>query len=437
MKLIRMSELRPKAETNQQNHEGGIFMKHLFKCLAAGVTAVCMCMALAVPMESSADSIVLGDINNDGSISMMDLTHLNRYLAGQIELVDYVRADLNQNCVVDAVDANILLRYLTLSITSLPYTSEGGGMSSSSLGAESVNSFTPYTIFAADTGLVDSGYYLDANSVIDNSRMLIDGTENRYAEPSASGVVKIIYRHDGGTPTFASGFFVDEHVIATSAHCVFDKMNGNFQDSKTEILKIVIIDGDEQIEITDMYDVHVPNEYISTVMNISEVSNAVYNASYLYTERENDYALITIPDKIDPETNENVYKKYAHFNLGVMQNAMIDSSQKVYLTGFPGAGPDSSNDNTVSVHAKYTGDGYVEANVDGYNSAKMIFISVDGTGGNSGGPVYTKTEYNGNTYYTAIGIYSGVGVPYVVERSVRITTNLLHFYKNNPYIVWE
>lgn len=135
MKLIRMSELRPKAETNQQNHEGGIFMKHLFKCLAAGVTAVCMCMALAVPMESSADSIVLGDINNDGSISMMDLTHLNRYLAGQIELVDYVRADLNANCVVDAVDAYILTRYLTGASITFPYTGYGGGSSYASVGA--------------------------------------------------------------------------------------------------------------------------------------------------------------------------------------------------------------------------------------------------------------------------------------------------------------
>lgn len=62
------------------------------------------------------------------------------------------------------------------------------------------------------------------------------------------------------------------------------------------------------------------------------------------------------------------------------------------------------------------------------------------TGGNSGGPVYVKTEYNGKEYAVVIGIttvatwggdniYNGGG-------GVRMTTNLLHFYKNNPNIAY-
>ena len=68
-------------------------MKTITKKLVSLLTAACICAAGAVPMNASADGVLYGDINNDGVISLLDVTAFNRYLSGNIELVDYVRAD--------------------------------------------------------------------------------------------------------------------------------------------------------------------------------------------------------------------------------------------------------------------------------------------------------------------------------------------------------
>jgi V8-like Glu-specific endopeptidase len=65
---------------------------------------------------------------------------------------------------------------------------------------------------------------------------------------------------------------------------------------------------------------------------------------------------------------------------------------------------------------------------------RKIYYSVDAGGGSSGGPVYLTTVMNGKKYYTVIGIH--VSGSSMFHSAVRMTTDLLHFYKNNDNLSW-
>ena len=81
----------------------------------------------------------------------------------------------------------------------------------------------------------------------------------------------------------------------------------------------------------------------------------------------------------------------------------------------------------------YSGNGQI---YDGND--KIITYTVDTSGGNSGGPVYLTESYKGKTYNTVIGI--NVAHPNVEDPKynigTRMTTDLIHFYTNNPNIKW-
>lgn len=78
----------------------------------------------------------------------------------------------------------------------------------------------------------------------------------------------------------------------------------------------------------------------------------------------------------------------------------------------------------------YTGTGFIRQCDD-----SALYYDVDTYSGNSGSPVYVTSTFQGHTYYTVIGIEAfgtSKDIPY--NGSTRMTTNLLQFYKNNPYI---
>lgn len=68
--------------------------------------------------------------------------------------------------------------------------------------------------------------------------------------------------------------------------------------------------------------------------------------------------------------------------------------------------------------------------------ARNIRYNIDTSGGNSGGPVYVKTDVGNTTYYTVIGINTYNLKDGISNGGTQMTTELLHFYKNNPYLMW-
>lgn len=133
-----------------------------------------------------------------------------------------------------------------------------------------------------------------------------------------------------------------------------------------------------------------------------------------------DYALITV---------EQDLSEYANFNLGAPLDNFIRNESTVLTTGFPQKVNDKTV-NTVDKHYMYTSAGSAVNKV--IDESVQISYNNDTSGGNSGGPVYTSTLFNGKFYYTVVGIHTTGAGSYNI--ATRMTTDLLHFYKNNPNI---
>ena len=183
---------------------------------------------------------------------------------------------------------------------------------------------------------------------------------------------------------------------------MFAKTNGkNATNSGSKVTEINFFnsDGTPGLSITDAVEVHVPTLYV----------NGSYSDYNPY-----DYALIKV--------NEDL-SDYAIFNLGIMNDNFINKQTAVSVTGFP------KKVNNQEVHnVMYTGTGFIRQSDD-----NELYYDIDTFGGNSGGPIYITSTFQGKAYYTVIGIHA-YGDANSYNGGARITTNLLQFYKNNPYI---
>lgn len=405
-------------------------MKNKIK-LSSLMIAACMSVGMAVPLNlgsTTADAATwkCGDVDNDGQVTMMDQVRLNQYLIGMIELTDYTKADTNADCMVDIVDSNILRMRLAEQVSSLPCTTYGGGSQYANVGVQSINESEEYTVFDAKTGAGKSNYTLDSNPVVDNSRLIID-KDTRYRDDSLPGVVKIIINNSFGT-----GFVVDAHTIATAAHCLYH--GEETFNSNTQLKKILILDNSGNVEktITNMHSTHVPNIYINNMIvyrkNHNELGLEHYKIANAF-----DYALITVEEDLS---------EYACFDLGIPTDGMMSDSQKLYCTGFSDIIADGEHDdgdvNTLTKHERFTGEGFMKPDANEPFPEREIYYDIDTRPGNSGGPVYVKNTIGNTTYYTVIGIHtrSANGDNYKLNSGTQMTTELLHFYKNNPYIEW-
>ena len=179
------------------------------------------------------------------------------------------------------------------------------------------------------------------------------------------------------------------------------KINFTASNSGSKVTEINFFnsDGTPGLSITDAVEVHVPTLYV----------NGSYSDYNPY-----DYALI----KVNQDLSD-----YAIFNLGIMNDNFINKQTAVSVTGFP------KKVNNQEVHnVMYTGTGFIRQSDD-----NELYYDIDTFGGNSGGPIYITSTFQGKAYYTVIGIHA-YGDANSYNGGARITTNLLQFYKNNPYI---
>lgn len=258
-----------------------------------------------------------------------------------------------------------------------------------------------YNVFDATSGNFIKSYTLEEIPVIDKSREVL-GTDERVVDFTKSGVVKIV--HPDGL--FATGFIIDDHTIATAAHCV------KKSSTKSQLISnIYVFDSNGNVEknITDAVQIHAP------------VSNQC------------DYALITVSEDLSD---------YAIFNLGFMMENFADKNKAVSCTGFPGTlngepydfKNDENNVNSPTKHTMYTSNGIVHRS----DMDVEFFHTCDASAGDSGAPVYITSSFNNKVYYTVIGIHGNVGVDpddgEIYNVAAAITTDAIHFFKNNPYI---
>lgn len=408
-------------------------MKLFKKAITA--LAVLSLVGGAIPVSVSAATYDPCDVNHDGSVDILDVTSINRYLSGQKTVLQYNQLDANQDLIVDATDADCVMAKVTkLSYTAsfysrknnkeiafpeIPSTPTLNGVS----GSNTFRSYKKY-IYELDTA-VDYVLRPNVESVNkSNSDVDVYTVEDTDERKQAKGLNEntglVCLENNKGDKV--TGFIVDDHVIATAAHCVYSAAKSCFYDN----LKITTYNesGELTTKTLNAVEAHIPEEYIN-LQKDSELAT------------EYDYALITVSDEL-PE------KEYTHFKLGTVYNrtAYNFANTPIYLTGCPDKIKNTSGkfeDNTEDI--LYTDEGNIIDVKDAAVKDKLLlFSNVDASGGQSGSPMYTivesKTGNNNKKYtYVVLGIYSyGWNLSEQYNAGSLITNYQLQFYNSNPNI---
>ncbi len=264
-----------------------------------------------------------------------------------------------------------------------------------SVNSKATDTGRTYYVYNPNTGAFSRHYTLSALPSSLNTRTVFSPDE-RVVDWTKIGTVKILT--SSGNIHMSSGFVVDDHTIATAAHCL---ITDGTADVITDI-RLFDTSGECVLSATPI-EMHIPEYYINP---IDEDNDG------LLDEENYDYALITI--------NEDL-SAYCHYSLGVPTDSFLTSSSQISVTGFPG-----DLNNSLYVNTMYTGVG----NVTG-GTAKRIFHNADTAGGNSGSPIYITETRNNQTFDTVVAIHTHGYSSY--NAGVRITTDLLQFYLNNNY----
>ena len=254
---------------------------------------------------------------------------------------------------------------------------------------DAANTTRSYRVFNSRTGTELSSYTLNALSSLNTKEVI--GTDDRELDWSKNGVVKLM----STKKYLGSAFVVDAHTIATAAHCVY-----NVEEQLPKIItQILLFDSTGNISMyATAMETHIPSTYIYGY------GTNKYNPNY-------DYALITV---------QQDFSEYCCFDLGVPLDSIKNSTATIKLTGFSG-----DLGNSPTTHNNFTSTG----NILDLTSTRLIY-SCDTAGGNSGCPVYIEENRCGRQYNTAIAIHTNGNSS--GNKGVRITTDLIHFYYNNP-----
>lgn len=302
---------------------------------------------------------------------------------------------------------------ISILIFTLSFSSFNNHVSANTLNDS--NAAITYNVYNCVNGNHYMSYTLNPVSTppISNSRSGgVIGTDDRTPDYSKSSVVKLVSNEN----LVGTGFIVDAHTIATAAHCVFPDTNRSASNSNNPVTKIRIFNSDGTVAktVTGLSEIHIPQNHV----------NAVINSNGLYFSRQYDYALIKVTENLED---------YCCFNFGVALDNLPDNTLNVSITGFPSYLNNNTNNivNNYNIDTMLTASGVITD-----TSSKYLNCNVDISPGNSGGPMYITTNFQNKTYYTVIGIivqsFNASVESESYNTAIRFTTELLHFYFNNP-----
>lgn len=205
-----------------------------------------------------------------------------------------------------------------------------------------------------------------------------------------------------------TGFIVNNGVIATDAHCIYDIYSGEFFSNVSVIL--FNANGTVAQEITAK-ELHIPEGYANP---------SVVNGSK--TDYQYDYGLIYVSQDLS---------SFPYCDLGTFVNPSRPLVDAVSVTtvGFP-----LDKKNSAENHSLWSSSGETMRRL---NTMANFTASVYASNGQSGSPVYHRTNYklSGVSYSqdTVIGLLRGPhDDTYVLCKN--IDGPVLNFYKNNSHI---
>lgn len=94
-------------------------MRRMKRLLAGVATVAVLCGSVSVMGTSAV--VRDKDVNNDGSIDILDVIMLNQYLAGQFYVSNPAEMDANGNLIVDIVDSQCILAYTVNAVCTWRY----------------------------------------------------------------------------------------------------------------------------------------------------------------------------------------------------------------------------------------------------------------------------------------------------------------------------
>ncbi len=351
------------------------------------------------------------DINRDGDVDIADSIFLNKCLLGSSYIANNAVLDADGNSIVSVADANCVLSgavhntfinrvegtstmFSSFMTSTIPTTNKTKSQSYLSYNYQS-NTESQYSLHLKETNLNVSTLAVDMPGIIGDDSRIADAIDG------------IVYLSTGGT-----GFIVGDHVIATSAHCVY----GHSTKEWLSDLKVYLPDKNGKATRTPLYaiEAHIPKTYTTN-------NNDKY-----------DYALITV--------SEDLSDRY-HFNLGMPYDIYTNTDfgkYTIYSTGYSQYLPNGDT-NSYPTPQMYTGEGKI---VKGSSVDKnLVCFDTDITYGNSGGPVYVKETYRSGSNaaeerLTVISICSGIYNYTTPHYNMGPTMDaiMLKFFLSNPHI---
>ncbi len=388
-------------------------MKKMFAGIAAA-TILCGSFS-AMSVSATYDSC---DVNQDGTVNMLDSLAISKHLSGAVYYTDYYLLDVNRSHTVDATDLNYITKKLLTGTTpSTWYIAQYGNgfmqpvtmppVSSAFIPDNAVN-MTNDRWYVGYSYLEDEPiepYKLTATtesvSTAQNPRGIVNGEDNRGVAHGYENT-GIVLLNNGVT-----GFIVGDHQIATAAHCVYSIDTGYFAD---EIIQTYDRSGAPVVgETLTVAEIHIPQNFY----------NNTNDSNY-------DYALITVVEDLSDHVQFDIGNCY---NMTVAEAGTIP----IHVTGRP----ESTGDNLETPNTNnflYTNFGYVYEGTD-TNYMDALYYTVDTSGGQSGSPAYTITRerYNNEDFYTYTVLSIYIGGNTNRASGPRMTKYHQQFYNNNPY----
>lgn len=392
----------------------------LKKAVSATAVSLLTLTGSIVPLSVSAVTYDSRDVNRDGNVDILDTIKMNSYLLGKERTANLANLDVDGNGIVDYADSQCIMA----KIANLNYYSQMSGVSKIFKAGTKTSAITnstmsqtyaryTYATKAKDTYTLDAGSKVSTRDADDPDLPGVIGDDTRKQDYLGG----MVYLTNGGT-----GFIVGDHVIATSAHCVYDRddkhQNKNPKWVDDYQIRLYNNDGTPSNRILNPVETHMPYNFYSS-------SNDKY-----------DYALIIVKEDLSD---------YYHFNLGMPYNIYTNtdfSNYDIYTTGFSGKTLDKNEEGEPIDNSNppkmYTGKGKIvnASNVD----KNLVCYDCDLTYGNSGGPVYVKETYvTGSTkkdINMVISICSGIYNKTEPHYNSGPTINpiMLRFYLNNTQV---
>ncbi len=376
-------------------------MKNKKKRFPAILAATAVIISSVMSMSGSAAKPVR-DSDGDGEIHLNDAINTAYYLAGRYNPTNVKSFDFDGNGIISAMDSQKIQHYLVhnISDSDLPDPSTETVQAAATTrtymrhdcSSSNPASYSEYTLTVNPYDNTVSG----ANVTSYNLPRIIG--DNEMEPDSESAVVNLSI---GG-----SGFIVSNHVIATAAHCVYN------WDSKTFINNTIrIVDSNNNEKIVSSKYIDVCKGYADSCAKIND-----YDHDY-------DYALIYVEEDLS---------KFGTLKMGAVLDEYVDNHGEVTVSGFPDTYPSEYEGQPYGLRFKAKGKITKK-----YDTNANIMYDADMAGGDSGGPVYVEEMFTlptGERYEYKTVVAINVATSDIDNFGVRITPDLLSFYKDNPNI---